>query len=536
MYAKPGQYEVSTGHLLPSWCTLIKDSANFERDLASTIDTLGRGGRRVNALSLEDVVAMEGKGIFSGGSRQWKALQHVLLRFLHSLGVVRHYPAVIGYRTNPYLRWSELVDAVMTNYVRWPASDSLGGENLNIEGLRSAFATIIREMAFYGNLRPVISQRLRLKLGDVAFKIATGQAIDQAERSFYVNYSHDSAACIDHSEEFMISAASASGLVPAIAQSGDPLVMETWAQLRAATEPGPFLRFVTLKSNVNLENLVFWYGPSQTSLTYGMGYSIRFGRDFHEPRIADAFVLPWTANDQLTAAREQVVSFRSNDTTASLRAPILSVVDGAIPPEPTWDLPDVNIRVSLESGKIRATEYSYYSSWRERVVTTDQGATPSTLLLDLALSKETLGEGQHTGHSFSDWGLIDMEASAPYLGSHAPAAVSWDERIVIPKANGGVEAKTVPVGPLYEKLGKTLFPPSFREYVKVPKSWLHVVDTEAENYIAARLGLTKEQREQAERSIRVSHNFFRLSRLLKPHQLPVNEGQMQVICQALLGS
>lgn len=540
-YQKPGFYEVPAGLLVPEWCDRIRQSESWERDLPATLDGLGRGGRRVSSIGIEDVVALQGVGVFAAGLPAHRALVHVLLRFLHAIGVIDRYPRVIGYSATPYLTLDECIDRMLTTYVRWPSMDSLGGATaFNVEALKSIFSTVIRELGFQKVLRDGFRDRLRLKLGAIAFKIATGQAIDQAERSFFVAFG-DPSEEMGWTREEASTRQMGSGKRPpiAVAENGDPLVMEAWQLFKASTEQGPFLRFMTLKSNTNLENLVYWYGPNQAALSYGLGYMFSYGKHFVEPRIREGVVLPWSPSDQLTAARERNVAFKFDDSKSIMRNPITAMVDGVLPPDPCFDLPDVNIHVAIDGGDIAGTEYSYYSSWRERTVSTIHAANPQTLLNDLALTRDSVGEGLSTGHSIQDWDLIDLAASEKFLRGQKPWKPNYDERIVLPgllgAANRDVRLATVNTEQLYKRHGTTMFPPAFREYVMAPMSWLHTQDTEAEEYIAARLGLTWEEKQQALRTIRISHNYAKLARLLGEKQLPMPEGRMQALCRAILG-
>jgi hypothetical protein len=84
-------------------------------------------------------------------------------------------------------------------------------------------------------------------------------------------------------------------------------------------------------------------------------------------------------------------------------------------------------------------------------------------------------------------------------------------------------------------MGTTMFKPAFREFALVPMARLYDPDKEAEDFIAARLGLTYEQKLQAERLIRISHNHAKLKRLLEPHQLPLTDDKVANLCKAISG-
>lgn len=535
-YMKPGFYEVPDGQSVIGACTQITAGGNWIKDLSPTLDKLGRGGRRVMSLSIEDIIALPGEGWFAKGTPPYHCLQRILLRFLHSMKVVERYPAVVGYKNYPQLNMDEVLDRMMTPQVKFPSFDSLGGAaGFNVEALKAVMPTIIRELDFKARLRGIHLKRLRLKLGSIAFKLASGAPIDQAERSFYCGFwdmrAHKKSRALTASEIL------GGNIAPiAVAETGDPLVGETWELFKLCTEAGPYLRFATMVSNRNFENLVYWYGPQIASLSYAIGYTKGFGK-FDEPVVKEAVVLPWGKDDQLVATRERYAAFSLGEANVvSIQPPVLSTVGNQALYEPGWDLPNVSIRVDLAGSSIRPTEFSFYSSWRERTLSSRSGATPRTLLTDLALTTERLGENQSAQLSLHEWPLIDLNASKAFLGGQAPIVPNYVEDIIThEKGPKRLKHEQVDMEDHYKRMGNKMFMPAFREFALAPMAWLYVPDKEAEDFITARLGLTYEQKLQAERIIRISHNFAKLKRLLQPHQLPLDDARVNKLCEAISG-
>lgn len=538
-YRKPGFYEVPTGKLVPEWADTIRKASpsGWNADLASTIagpKGLGRGGRRVADLTIEDVLAMEGEGSLVRGSPAFAALQQLLLRFLHHLGIVDVIPAVIGYKSSPMLNMDEAVDSMMSSHIRWPDMNMLGGEQgFKLEALKGVFPTIVRGLASLKQLRPVTVARLRLKLGAIAYKVAMGMPIDQAERSFWVLYSDP------YARHGYTDAEWKAQYIPTVnvAENSDPLVNETWELFRASTEAGPFLRFCTLLSNMSFENLVYWLGPQMTSLSYGLGYIFEFG-NFWRPDVRESIVLPWARDDQMRAARERHVALRLKDKVEvlGLQSPIQAYSRSHPTVEPILDMPAVEYFVDIEQLSPMMQEASYYSDWRERVVTSRQGANADTMVRDLALMHERAGESQLGELSLLTWPLIDLNTSKEFLKRQTAFKPDFLTTVWIPgiKSRSLAEEK-VDMRDYYVRMGSTVFPPAFREAVLAPLDWLYVVDTPAEEFIAARLGLTAEQKKQAAMHIRVSHNWGNLNRLLEPEQLPLNRAQVFKLLSALAG-
>lgn len=539
-YMKPGFYEVPSGKLVPEMCDNVSNFNDWASQMGKAIDTLGRGGRRVASLGLEDIVAMGGDQLFAPGSERHRDLQHLLLRFLHASGVVEYYPAVVGYQALPQITLDQAVDRMLSAHIKFPTVTDLGGTSFDTTALKSIFPTLIREWKYKRNLRPLYVDRLRRKLGSIAFKLASGQAIDQHERSFFVAFcdpTRDRGWTAEEKQKLQPQGKDGTGGGPniVVAETGDPLVTATWEDYKQVVEPGPFLRFARLLSNRNFENLLYTFGPQMGALTYEIGYRMRYG-DFYEPRVREAVVLPWAPEDQMVSARERYLAWRMPTPDLSIANTPILAAHPAAPNSPTfrpeWDLPNVEMRVNLDQPLVNPTEFSYWSPWRERMVSSIFGATPAALLLDLALTNESVGESQLSTLKLSDFKLVDMEKSSPYLAGQAPVKPQYTERIIVPR-NGQADTVSVAMDDFYSRLGTTMFMPAFREYVLAPMSWLHVVDKEAEDFIAARLGLTWEQKLQAEQSIRISHNHAKLSRLLSGPQLPMTWDSVLALCKAL---
>lgn len=541
-YQKPGYYEIPSGRLLPLWASQVRGLGRWEPDLALTLSSLGNNQRRVMELGVEAVLAITGVGQFAAGMPGYSPLIKLLLRFLYSIGAIDQYPAVVGYKTDPALTLEEALDRMLSKFVAWPSlSDLPGGDKFTIQSLKDAFPYWLREIGYQAEIRSTWADRLRRKLGAIAYRLSLGQPVDQAELSFYVAYQEPAAREGWTAGELATAGARTERRAIAVAECADPLVEQTWQLYRESTEAGPFTRFITMRSNRSLEALVYWAGPAQMTLGYGLGATFRFG-NFYEPRVETVFSLPWSSDDQLMAARERALSFTlgGDKETLAMRSPVQVTMDNARAPKPRFDLREVKIRVNPNGEDIQASEFSYFSKWRDRTVSTRHGATQDTLLEELALMHETLGEGLCDKMSLADFPLIDLEESLQYLGGMAPNKESFVYDILRPvfDAKEGIrslEAVKVPMAPLFEKYGTTMFKPAFREYVMAPMNWLFVENEEAERYIAQYLGFNKTQRADAQRVIRISHNHARLKTLLSGPQLPLTDAKVGSLCRSLMG-
>lgn len=530
-YMKPGFYEVPNGMMVPRWCETITRDRNWEAPLTETLTRpgLGRGGRHVEGLREDDILSLGGVGIFAPGMPAHKALIRILFRFLHSLGFLKRYPAVVGYTNLPFLTLEGCIDRMMTGHVKWPNSESLGGnQGFTVEALAASLPGIIRRISTLTHLRKEIGTRLRIKLGSIARKLAMKQPIDQAERSFYVAFGLRDSKRGWNVEDLKAKKAP----VLSAGETGDPLVTETWELFKMSTEAGPYLRFCTLQSNKNFENLVYTFSPQISALSYQIGYIRSFG-PFDEPVVREALTLPWGKDDQLLAARERYLAFSlGKDNVVPIQPPVQASVRGAPGFAPQWDLPNVDFQVDISDSSVAPTDISFYSPWRKRVLTLSNGANPTSMLLDIALTTERAGESLMDKSSMVEFGFIDPEESAAFLNNQKSTRPNYVEQIAIP-VNKKIELKEVDLTDLYTRMGTTMYMPAFREFAFAPMHWLHTPDQVAEDFISARLNLTYEARLQAERVIRISHNHAKLTRLLNANQLPMTKPRMLALCQAI---
>jgi hypothetical protein len=532
-YMKPGFHEIPAGMLIPKWCAEISSRAGWEGQLSETLTRpgLGRGGRRVEGLREDDLLALGGVGAFSPTLPGHDALLRLLYRFLFSLGVFKRYPSVVGYTNMPFLTMERCIDRMMSSHIKFPTMEVLGGsQSFTVEALAASLPGIIRRLASLNFLREEMLKRLRLKLGAVSRKLALKQPIDQAERSFYVAFG------LEDSKRGWTEQEIETNSPPTIyaAESADPLVTETWELFKASTESGPYLRFCTLQSNKNFESLIYTFSPQIAALSYSLGYIRSFG-PFDEPHVREAITLPWGRDDQLIAARERYLAFQlGSDNIVPIQPPVQSSVRSAPGFAPQWDLPNVEFHVAIGKNEIAPDDISFYSPWRKRTLTLANGASPISLLTDIALTTERAGESLMDKSSMHEYGFLDRKESEPFLNGQEPSNPSYKENIVFPKpGTQDVTIKEVDLAPLYTRMGTTMYPPAFREFALAPLSWLYTPDKEAEDFISAQLALTYEQKLQAERVIRISHNHAKLSRLLTSDQLPMTEARMRGLCRAI---
>lgn len=530
MYRLPGYYELPVSSRLIKWATDITSSPGFESDLSDSFrDKLGRDGRRVAFLTLDDLVAWQPAGRFAAGSNM-NALRQFMIDWLCHMGVLKVRPAVIGYSSDPRMTLDESLNYMIQAETKLPSMATFGGaEHFNIEALRGAVARVIREVAYLSAQKPALLGRLRVKMSAIAHAIMTGRPLTQEEKSFFVMH---------HANKDI-------GDVTAV-ENADPLVDEAWKRLCDAAESGPFLQFAQGWSNMSQENLMYFWGIYPSSCGFEQGTMRSYGTSFFSPVVEAAFnfTTPFTeylasvyergANLEPVAGLEGSTRFRA--VTRLGRAPQL------------WDLPEVDIRINIgEGGILRNVAFDFWSKSRERRVTSDDPsmATPEDLTREIALGSRSWGSQRYGATSLSKWSLIDMDSS-PFRKQGKDLVninpKSLECKLYLPGAagalapSGSYREQTVDMSELFDGRGTTVMMPAFCEHVRFPLSSLGRPDAKLEAIVQRKLGLSSPQMIQHVESLRICLNHWWLGLFFGEASLPVTAADLPAYATARRGN
>lgn len=561
MYIKPGFHEVPAGKCYLDWArelyaTRKLGEADFENAIRRTLSDpstgLGRVGRRLSSISLHELCIVASDALPLGSPGQ-KALAHLLTRWFVSMKLVDDYPRFIEYRAHPELRIDECVDRILGTLIKLPTLDELGGERATLETLIGVFPSLVRSLYSLHFLRSYYADRLQRAVADIAWKIASGQPIDQFEKSMFLAFNDTTDEESRGFSTYLTGKVGAertrAGAAPSSPGTGvrvlypvennDQLVRDAVALLRTAVEVGPFTRFGVMYSNQRIEQLLVYWGPHVATLPLYTGHLTNFG-PFEEQVVTESEAYHWTLEEQEAAIREQVREINVVSGQFAIAVPQFimrgpNAKDSQVDYQMHLDVPEVAL--SLEHGfDSKATEFvaEWFSEWRERVITTDEGsAGPQALVSDLAVKHRQLGEGLTSVATCADFKLIDPTQRDEQLKKRGGQVAKTDftARVWI-SANGAAPKPTeVDMKMLLSRKGSTTWRPAFTEFVWAPMRALFEPNPEAETFVATRLGLTREAAARNAVAIRVSMNAFRLQRILG-FPTAFNIGRL---CSALLG-
>lgn len=521
MYRKPGFHEASAGRTFLDWGDLLyeaKDpSTSWEMNVRLFFESISKNMRRKLAyLQIEDVVTAS-TPISPFQSKAQVAFSHLMTRWMESLSIpgIEH-PAVIEYSRTPFLTFDECIDELISKDIVFPDWTVIGDKQATLEIIYPVFLRFIRHLRSLQYLRRSYASRLRAMVSDICYRIASGQAIDQFEKSFVIAFS-DATSGFGVSEYAPLTANQ--GLV----ENSDPNVIETFNKLKTAVEAGPFTRFGILVSNKLQQELFGFWGPFTPTLNFASGYSTRCG-NFIRFEIDEDESIPWSIEEQEDAIRSQSnVLTPGVSSLLTVSSPFLSYTAQRDKlrnsPEATYspklDVPDVSLRMARGFQSLtNEIEKDWMSPTRGRVITSSHGATAEIFLQDLAAQHDKFGEGQVANTSLTAWKLVDPE-SLKALGDRYVPSVDYQERVLFMKTDGpDIHEKIVDMRPFYALRGEHMFRPAFIEYLAPHRNQLMVEDPAAEAFIARALDLTRNARRRSARVIRISHRWNLLRRLL----------------------
>lgn len=533
-YRKLGYSPVPEGMYIPKEAESLHRTlgADAEPEIRECLKAVGSGRRFLSGITLPDLLTMRSTKVTPGSALQ-KSLIILTAKVLYHAGYLSEDVPRVAYHDDPQLTAEEAVGHMLTKKLPWYAKENLGGDKATLEVLATHLPIIIRELRYTEKLRGEYYSRLRAKVGDVGYKIAHGQPITQQEKSLILQFGAVTEGAPGHALGFPKGVAAERPVAIPAAETADPLVIEAFSLLGETTESGPGIRFLQMISNQNMEELVWYLGPYARTLPSSIGYAAALG-PFMEYRMKETDSLTWTPQDQMTGIRDLfadtgIVS-RSRELktkgTSAEAAQALNYITtqwrlsaptricgnaGAICSAEYIDFPQVTLRL-VDQANVAKFSWEYYSAWRQRVMTSEAGATASTLYVDLALSAEKSGEAQADFLNIDQFAVADYEESvkAREITASSDRIV---ERIYYVRSGSTLTAADVDMTDLYSRQGLKAFRPAFAEFLIPPRMWFFRPDDNAVQFVAARLGLNNDQVFRNRLALTISHNAAVLKRV-----------------------
>lgn len=519
MYRKPGFYEVSLGQLALGWARSLYEvkgaSVTFETNISELFRSMSSNlTRRLRFVQLEDVLTANSEASPIDSDSQ-KAFAHLVSRWLVHLSVFEEYPAVIAYARTPRVKLDECIDFMLEGRVLFPSWEDIGDKEAKLEAIIPIFIAFVRNIIALSSLRVRFVGRLRAKLADIGYRIASGATIDQFDKTFFLAYS-------SMTNDYAQSVYSPIGAPLPVTENADKNVDETYGELKGKVEAGPYTRFGVLISNKLPQELFAFFGPYTPTLEFNYGYLSKVGK-YRRVHIDERETVNWSMEEQEDAIRMQSQALSPGvSNVLTISQPIIEyhaqraelMDDPSAMYVPGLDVPDVVIRMA--NGFASTTdqrELDWFSPTRGRQISTSRGANAEVFLQDLALKHDRFGDAQVGITSLSHWKLVDP-ACLPGLGRKFVQDVNYKEKILFVRPDGNtIEMREVDMTAFYTLRGAFAMRPAFTEYVALHRNSLRQVDLAAEAYITRSLDLSRMGRRRSEQVIRLSHRWNVLKRL-----------------------
>jgi hypothetical protein len=528
-YKKLGYTTVQEGQYIPSSAQeLATHMGNgLEAEISAAVKEMGSDRQYLEGLSLPDLLRMRSPKL-DPGSAMHKQFLTLVIKILVKAGYLQTDVDRVTYVNQPQCSVEEAVGNMLTSKIPWLQKQDFGGEKATLNSLKSLLPVAVREFATIGRLRKDYYTWLRMSLSDIGYKLVNGQPIDQSEKSFFLSYCNTEKG----------SPGAALGMntdgkpMPIPASPIDSTVAkEAFALYKQSVQPGPGMMYYKMVSNQNLEALVFYYGPHAPSLPLSIGYRYTFG-PYKQLKLTRFDEKTWTDKDIIAGIRDRFVDLPTSVSDATkeqmanakaageaimarrltteqiswvMTSPVKVCGPESLECAPAFmDFPDVRLRLKDETDIARFT-YEYYSTWRQRNVMSIAGGNPDMMYLDMAIRHATQGSGIMDKLNLDDYNLVDLDES---VEDRQIGRVNNEitESIMFVKGSTGLQTANINMTDFYRKRGTIMYRPAFAEYFLPPRGWYFIEDQQANEFIAASLGLSRDDAVRNNLAITLSHN------------------------------
>jgi len=477
---------------------------NFDKEIALAIKSLGRENIRLSNLWWERILVLDHPKL-NADADLMQCFMLLLSHFMHQIGVFDIEPVIVDYIVDPVMNIDEVVSRMLGERIPKFTLSELGGEFATIDALTHFFPEVIRRYAIIERERGVMTRRLRQWIGNIGYKVITGQALSAHERSAFVLYGSTKEGSPGHSVH------EATAAIPA-EEINDLLVNEAGALYQAKSLSGPYTMHQKIISDANLQRLTAYFGPHATDVPYSVGFYQKYG-PFVKLALTKAESLTWSVDEHLaglTARTSYLLGSAEQRNPFSIKVPNLSGNyndDGLIGAFP--DSPDIHYNLTNQRD-ISDFEFDWFSHWRgARINSALHGGTMELHIVDEALKSRTQGGCQIELMSLDTIGLASYtERAAKRIRFNEGNDIT--EKHLLP---GRTELTDIPFASFYARLGKVEALGALGEYMEVPLKKFMEPAPRAVEYVATQTGMTADERILYSDVITLFHNCARYERL-----------------------
>jgi len=509
-YTKLGYRTIPEAYYIPAYATELLKKENMEAAIATALEKLGRGNRKLTSIIFDDLLQIDTPDFKASGEPR-KQFLHIMIKTLNHMGFLTEAVPIIELRTSPILDIDEAVSQMLGARMRWFTKEDVGGEYATLDNLRSLLPSAIRSYSFVHSERAVMVSRLRTYIGHIGYKVMRGAEISQQEKTLLVLYGNPRIGSSGYSEF------EKAQVQIAAKETADPLAMEAFELYKQYTEPGSFFRFVRLKSDANHERLTLFVRQLPTEVSFWTGFMQPYG-PFKVPVMEQVESMKWSTNDQmvgLTDGSDYFVRQTQSGSLLTVKPPRLAGGDdeGNLATF-VLDTPDIIYMLDDEKD-VSKTTWQYFSKWRKRYLNSiASNIGTGDYLADFGLERTDHGDTTIENITAATLGLADYSHPTLVNTFREMGTERLWETIFLPEAaSRKLVDQKVDMSDFYTQRGLITTMTAFAEKVFPARVWYGVPDKAALSFIAERMGLTYDEQTRYERIITIAHNAAKLERL-----------------------
>lgn len=486
----------------------LKDwGKNLDKGVTDALKTLGKENIRLSNIMFERLLTISGPGL-DGSDDNRRDFILLLSSYLHEIGIVSGSPVIVDYVTDPALALDDVILRMLASRMPKFTLDQIGGQYSTIDSLTYFFSDVIRRYALILKEAPLMVKRFRQWLGNLGYKVITGQQLSQHELTAFVMYGNTERESLGWSKYDPDTSA-----IPA-AEINDLMVNEVAELYKSVTLPGPYWNHQKIISDTLLQRLTAYFGPHTTDLRICTGYLRMYG-PFTVFELTPQDSIAWSIDDHLagiTARTSYLMSNIAGGGSYAIRVP--NILDnrndwgtaGLFPDDPSFAI------TLTDETNIANFEWDYYSQWRGvRVNSKIHSATEQLALADKALEGPSLGACNIEHATLENIGIALFTDRA-----HKKLSISTDKKIeetyLLP-TNSGSKETTVDMTAYYSRLGNVIALPAFSEYLELPQKFFMQPQPRVVEYVASVMALPLDEKIRFTNVIALYHNVERFKRI-----------------------
>lgn len=536
MYRNLGYYIDSQAEVLipAARILLAKHGATFDTVFADAFREAGLSDRRwMKDLTRDDYIQIGKSAAFGNGTPENRALLHWLYAIAAVSGWGDYRPQRVRYASHPQMTLDEILLAALNDHLDTGLKEigSMWPEKCSVETFRTHLASCIKRAAVLYEYRPYMVDKLERYISDLLYKMQVMEisptSLDQFDRTLLTKIIYEGDTRLttwtDSSDQEQTLSFTSQ-------KDSDPLIGPEIARIKNVCQPGPWMRYCRLLSNMDQRELIYMLTPVLPDLPLATGYLLPVG-PFHEVELSVQQRITWGDAEQYagfaenvtfppyTTATTQRVNLRTPAFTDMTRGYLEHIYDW-----PTLEIvDDIGATVSGQ-GTAHQLRYSWYSPTLQRMLHDTSGGDIDALIYDLACTHKELGETPCTMTNIQDLKWADLSYLPDDRRINLDGGSGPDDKPGLRSAvksnifffEGGKNlrgAEEVDVTALYHKLGNITYRPALAEYFKPSRAWFLQLDQNTIDYIAGKLQLNVYDAQRSKLAIAISHNVSMYKRV-----------------------